>query len=144
MVQAASIDSMPPGVTADTAHLAPRNLGHQAFDGAAGMSEIEQLDLVGAMVEVKSPLARPAVDAATLHPNRVQDLAVALDVAVDPRGMSFAPRWVGALSRVTLTFSRLVTLPGFGRVGGLAAGHMGILSADTWGNEALGHVELAS
>ena len=72
MVESAAIYPVPLRVAADAANVALGDLRHQPLDRAARASEVEQLDLARAMIEVQPALPRAAVDTAALPPDLVQ------------------------------------------------------------------------
>ena len=144
MVEAAAIRAVTARVTGHAANVTLGDLGHEPFDGTARVREVEQLGLAVTVVEVESSIARAAVRAAPLNSDSVEDSAVALDVDVAAGRLCCAPCRIRRLHGVAIALTRLVALPGFGRVVSFATGHMGILSRDTWGNEALEHVTLGA
>lgn len=146
MIQTATINPVAPRVALHAADVALRDFGQQPLDRTSRMREIELLGLPITVVEVQAALAGATVHTASLCPDPIQDRAVSLDVAVDAASLCSTPARVSGLLTMTLPLARFVALPCLRRVVALAAGHMGILrddpDADTWGNEALEHVEM--
>lgn len=144
MVDATTINAVSASVASDTSHVALGYLGHQSLNRAARMGEIERLHLAVPVVEVQANIARPAVATTTLGSNLVQDRSVSLDVAITPLGVRLPPSRILPRLRITSPRTRLMAFPGLRRVVALTTGHMGILPVDSYGDEALNHVELTA
>lgn len=144
MIEPTPSNTVSTSVALDAANVALRDFSQHPLAGAPGVSEVEQLDLAFAMVEVEPSLACAAVNAPAFGAYLCKHIAVALDIPVCALVMRFAPLRVSGLHCVARTLALLVAFPCFRRVLIFAAGHMGILTAsDTWGNEALQHVEVS-
>lgn len=147
MIQAAAINPVTPRVAGRAPHVALLELCQQARPRAPWPSQVERLGGSRAVVEVQSSFGRTAVDAPRRGLHGHEEPALTRGVSLCALRVSSPPLRVRSFLGVACSLSRLVALPSLWRVGGLATGHMGILrrrSEDTWGDEALNHVDLES